>query len=1237
MGRKRRKGLARIPLRYYGALALYLVLGAFFIHDWDGFVFEQSVRDFWDGYSPYSVAEDAPYYTFLNEKDNKPQWYAYPPLPLLGMSVSFLPEHFVDVPPVAERILLKLPMVLGTLALAAVGGAWARHLGKDAIVQRRVERLLLFNPFLVLVGPMWGMTDPALVAFFLGGALRFAQGRHHEAGLWFACSVLIKPFPVLLALPLVAYYIHTDGWRPIGRVLETGSPLVALVCGPFLLANPRSFWTQVIDTHLRRDPQGLTIWSVSPLNEMTTEAIGATSFALFAIALLVLSLLAPRLSTPVAPILLLLATSAQLLLWNRVVNEQYLVLVVAPLVLLYGLGVLRDRISAWAVHGIPLLFGLITVFQGFHFLRFIPPDMEWILFGTNDVTRLANRTRQFFSWGWPNPFPEYTPAVFVALCLLVVALLSLRYLLRTYQRPRRTGFHLLPSGPAASALGCLVLLLLGLTPLVSPAAVGPTLGAFAPATDRPLVGAFYYLWWNNPAHNPNLEAPYGNWAEASQFPELGYYTQTRGVSRAHAQMMRENGIDVAVVSYHTGEQERYQVFQEEARKLGILVAPLIELNQIYDQPRFKSLMPLNASGQVIDYGSYRLTEEVRHAIRDFVLEVGPMLRQASSYREDGRPVIFFYDSYVSGVGVDGEERQAFLDVLSRLEEMRNELPALDAYVPPQELDEVAREILAHYPKTEDDLHKSGLYGSVSRITHLEQHREFWRMLRQELESELGPLFLVSGDAFNERAGFETGTIKSIINLGVFDGSFIYSPSFTWGVQPKDYTTRQAVSFEANFHLWENRNLWLNAFAAGLGRYSAFGVAPSYDDTGLVYRKESFIIPAYPYGAGEYESSTYHRSWSRTLLNPPNLVVLATFNEFFEGSSVEPSKEYGPVFLNKTRDYRNELQTDPPPPRSVVTIVHERSSRLHPGYNDRDLAHDWGLNLTAAAGRVFGGHARLAALDALETTLVGLERELEPREGRPDVLLVDGGRANYSWAEPIRHRVEFWTRGGVPTLVLGPKVALPLGPTRDNDGDVLGLSCKNLGVELSRDTLRPGDRLFARQDEVWLTNADFVDPVRVAYRCPERTNLGFASVKPWSTTGWQNDDCLHLILRTLFPAVTPEPGPAECAVVGYQPSDPSAGAGPGTNATFFLPVTNPGTTPVEVRLTVEGLDSDEARAPTSVGALLEPGASSRLDLSIHVPADTTLSDASRGPNPFTANLWIGQALADQRTLYLYVHP
>lgn len=1109
--RAARAWLAGLPRAYWYALAGYVVLAALFIHDWDGFVFRTAARQMWgvdapwaqeSGRTPYQIAQSDPWYGFLNPADRAVQWYAYPPLPLLGMAFTYAPAAFLDLPPFVGRILIKTPAILGTLALAHVAGQWTRRLGGDEAEQRRIQVRFLRNPFLILVGPVWGMTDTLLMALYMGGLLAYSQARPGRAGVLVALSILVKPFPVLLLLAITPYLLARDGRKPFFRFAAAGAATGLVVSLPFLLTGAHGYWRQAVGAHLARDPQGLTIWSLWPLERLPADLVSGLSLGLMALALLAIGVAATRLRGRGTSLAITMAAGASVLLFNRVVNEQYLVLVVAPLLILdvaHRLDLFGRILARWT----PTLFAVTIALLGFHFLTFMPPDVaNLVLPATTDYAAHVLRTWSPDFWAGVTRFLEVAvPVTLVALGVLAVDLMRSSWV-RAHADDPKARAHLAPTLAA-----CLLLLTLGLAPLVQPGA-SPGEKPFEPAHDEPRVAAFYYLWWQNPSHDPGIR--YGNWGPVSQDPAMGFYTNTRGVAREHVRMMVENGIDTAIVSYHRGELERYRVFQEEAHAQGLRVTPLIELNQVYDQPIHHPIdeqgLPLHhavdANGKPITYAAYRLDAGTRQAIEAFVIDLADQVAEPSTLRIDGRPVVMFYDSYVSSFSFHPEDMRQLAEVLWSIApaaELRAAF-ADDALEGPQDL-------LRHYPTLASGFYDQGS-ASLWRRAHLEDHVRFWGQLRGDLEAKVGPLYLVSGDAMNERAGFEASTVKALVGLETFDGSFIYSPSFTWGNQP-------TADFGHTFALWEDRNLWLASFARSQDALSSTGIAPAYDDT--VNRKHGFTIPAFlPGGA-----TLYDRSWASVTAQGFTFPAVATFNEFFEGSSIEPSREYGDRFLVATGPARERLGSAVPPARDVAVLVHERSSRTSLHYSETDLSHFWGLDLLAASSRAIPD-AQVTALDALEPELAGL--------AAPDLLLVEGGRGQFLTSAAVHGQLKAWT-DATPSLVFGPDKAQSLG-------GALGDDCL-AGLDDVPDpkTLQPGDRLFGDAGRLRLERAGTTYGVGQA--CEPGLRAG-TSVKPWVATDplaqeWGgaydalNAACLAVAVHALLPAFAATDAPKSCVV------------------------------------------------------------------------------------------------------------
>lgn len=1088
----------RIPKRYTVAFVVYLVAAAVLMHDWDGFVFRTVVHQLWQGVSPYEVAITRPYYTFLGISDTDPQWWAYPPLPLLLMALTSLPAVLFELAPVLERVLWKLPIIIGGLALAAVGEAWARRIGASPQGVRLTGMFLLFQPFFILAGPAWGMTDGLLMAFLLGGLLRYEEDHPVQAGLLVSAAVLVKPFAALLLIALLPVLLARHGWRPLLPFSLSGIGLGALIILPFLIHTPQGFWIQVVGNHLARDVQGYTLWALWPMSTVSLHVVSALSMILIALGLLAVAVASrTRTLNPTTPLFVLVAAAATVLFWNRVVNEQYFFMIAAPLAILLGSGHLGQtgrRLTHWMFG----LFAAAVLITGFHFLTFVPPDIAMPLFG-RPVDAVAHDVRHAAPLLWHGLHVAFS--LLIPLTLAALGLLAMRRIAGPLRLPRslggihertRTYTHTYPT-----AFACFVLVLLAMPGFLGPAQHEEE--PFVPAYDETGVAAFYYIWWHNPSHDPDIL--YGNWFPVSQHPQMGYYTNDRGVHRDHAQMMVDNGIDTAIVSYHQGNLERYTTFQEEATKVGLRVAPLIELNQVYDQPKHR---PIDEAGTLVPYAAYRLDPGTRDAIVDFVMDLEDLLHEDAALRIDDRPVVYFYDSYVSAVSFHDEDQHALAEVLLdlySLEELRAHFNDTDLQAEPED-------IVRHHPPYYSSFFDPGVPAAIWREAHLEQHARFWIEVREELEERLGPLFLISGEAYNERAGFEAGTIKSLINTDLFDGSFLYSPSFPWGNEPD-------AEFPVNFARWEDRNHWLTALSDAQGHYTSTGVAPAYDDT--VNRPHGFVIP------DEYDGQDfYDLSWMSLIRHPTDEAAIATFNEWFEGSSIEPSIEFGDRHLLATSDWREAFLTAERPEATIMHIIHERSSRTHPDYDELDNSHAWGLRMITAAMRADDEYRHLALDARAETHTV---------DQTPGLILAEGGRPPFILSPFLHTQIDGWLDDGAPMVLFGPDAAGDLRNKLPADCDPAD--------RVDDPFLRPGDAIYADEGQVWLERDG--ERLHVGTRCGAFAHV---VVKPWDTQmtlamvehpldpymgADKEAECLGTILQALAPAHAPRDAQSTCAL------------------------------------------------------------------------------------------------------------
>jgi hypothetical protein len=122
-------------------------------------------------------------------------------------------------------------------------------------------------------------------------------------------------------------------------------------------------------------------------------------------------------------------------------------------------------------------------------------------------------------------------------------------------------------------------------------------------------------------------------------------------------------------------------------------------------------------------------------------------------------------------------------------------------------------------------------------------------------------------------------------LSVFDGIHLFSAGY-WGLLDGNM-----VAVDQGF-----RNL-VNAYNASHGTHKLWvaGVMPGYDDTRIPGRMGTFQVP-------RNGGATYNTSWQAAIASNPDWITITSFNEWYEGSMIEPAVDYGSTYLGITRHY-----------------------------------------------------------------------------------------------------------------------------------------------------------------------------------------------------------------------------------------------------------------------------------------------------------------------------------------------
>jgi hypothetical protein len=140
-------------------------------------------------------------------------------------------------------------------------------------------------------------------------------------------------------------------------------------------------------------------------------------------------------------------------------------------------------------------------------------------------------------------------------------------------------------------------------------------------------------------------------------------------------------------------------------------------------------------------------------------------------------------------------------------------------------------------------------------------------------------------------------------LAVFDGLHLYN--ITWVVNTNPEYTASKMRKLIDDYVAEH----------GGARYWVATAMPGYDDTHVEGRANTYRYPRSP----EY----YRRTWEAAMASMPEMVIVTSYNEWREGTMIEPSVTYGTTYLDLTRElaaaYKGvEQPTATPAPTHAAT-------------------------------------------------------------------------------------------------------------------------------------------------------------------------------------------------------------------------------------------------------------------------------------------------------------------------------
>ncbi len=161
--------------------------------------------------------------------------------------------------------------------------------------------------------------------------------------------------------------------------------------------------------------------------------------------------------------------------------------------------------------------------------------------------------------------------------------------------------------------------------------------------------------------------------------------------------------------------------------------------------------------------------------------------------------------------------------------------------------------------------------------------EGWLRTAVLLNDRVEPDAALVGDGFSDAAAH------------VFDGLHTYNTAGQIRQKPPDAVREWA---EGTYPHWVG-------LADAARRISTLTVIPGYDDTKI--REPGLAVP-------RHGGRSYRVQWEEAIRADPHWVLITSFNEWHEGSEIEPSAEFGRQYLDATAEFARRFKPRPRSPQ-----------------------------------------------------------------------------------------------------------------------------------------------------------------------------------------------------------------------------------------------------------------------------------------------------------------------------------
>ncbi|MCX5646950.1 MAG: glycoside hydrolase family 99-like domain-containing protein [Phycisphaerae bacterium] len=193
-----------------------------------------------------------------------------------------------------------------------------------------------------------------------------------------------------------------------------------------------------------------------------------------------------------------------------------------------------------------------------------------------------------------------------------------------------------------------------------------------------------------------------------------------------------------------------------------------------------------------------------------------------------------------------------------------------------------------------------------------------------------PVVFIYGRAVDELGLLGWLDAVKLINAGLRTGAVLIGDQFSYGAARvfdgvHTYNTAGSVAGRslADLETWAAGTYpsWVQ-LADGADKISTITIIPGYDDTKI--RKPGLAV-------GRFNSDLYRTQWEQAIAADPHWVIVTSFNEWHEGSEIEPSLQFGTKYIELTGQFAGRFKSTrrtvhPSSAQSSITATEKQQLR-----------------------------------------------------------------------------------------------------------------------------------------------------------------------------------------------------------------------------------------------------------------------------------------------------------------------